>query len=143
MARKHECGGDFVESVGTLQVTMRGVDVAAEQVELHCDRCGEVQVRLDDADAAERRAGALVRRTLGLMQPEEIRALRENLGLTQAELESRLGLGAKTVVRWESGRVMQSKATDNLLRLIRRDPTALDFLSAQSGDPCPEPGQLA
>lgn len=133
MARKHSCGGDFVESVGTLKATIRGVTVEVEQEELRCNRCGETRVSLDSAERAEERVGALVRDRLGLLHPGEIRELRDGLGLTQADLESQLGLGSKTVVRWESGRVIQNKATDNLLRLIQRDPTALAFLSGLQG----------
>lgn len=129
MARRHSCGGSFVESTGTLTTTIRGVTVDVEQAELRCGGCGEIRVGLESAERAEHRAGALVRDRLGLLHPDEIRELRDGLGLTQAELESQLGLGPKTVVRWESGRVMQNKATDNLLRLIRRDPTALGFLA--------------
>jgi len=38
-----------------------------------------------------------------LLAPEEIRSIRARYGLSQAELERMLGLGAKTVVRWEPG----------------------------------------
>jgi len=134
MARRHSCGGEFVECVGILTTKIRGVTVEVEQDELRCSRCGEIRVSLDSAEAAEERAGALVRDQLGLLHPGEIRDLREGLGLTQAGLESQLGLGPKTVVRWESGRVMQNKATDNLLRLIRRDATALAYLSGPRGE---------
>lgn len=127
--RKHRCGGDFMPVASTIEVTIRGVTVEVEQDELHCDSCGEIRVPLENAERAEDEAAHLVRGELGLLQPDEIRALRDRLGLTQEELENALGLGAKTAVRWETGRVMQSKATDNLLRLIDRDPTAIDFLS--------------
>lgn len=38
------------------------------------------------------------------LAPEDIRALRQRLGLTQAEFARRLGVATITVHTWESGR---------------------------------------
>ena len=69
-----------------------------------------------------------VRKKLGLLSPERITAIREKAGLTQAELEERLGMGPKVVVRWESGKVIQGKAADTVLRLLEREPGLLKDL---------------
>ena len=44
------------------------------------------------------------------------------LGLSQADLEKTLGIGPKTVVRWEKGTVRQSRAADLLLRILAAHP---------------------
>jgi HTH-type transcriptional regulator / antitoxin MqsA len=61
----------------------------------------------------------------GLLTPEEIVAIRKKLGLSQSELERLFGLGSKVVTRWETGRVVQSRAADVALRLLALDPENL------------------
>ncbi len=68
------------------------------------------------------------RRKHGLLSADELRAIRERFGLTQAELARLLRLGANTVSRWESGRNVQTAAMDMLLRLIRDLPGSIDYL---------------
>ncbi|MEW6249793.1 MAG: type II TA system antitoxin MqsA family protein [Planctomycetota bacterium] len=67
-------------------------------------------------------------RQLGLLTPDEIRAGRTRLGLTQQELQDLLGLGGNTLSRWESGRVYQSRSLDTLLRLVFDMPAAVAYL---------------
>ena len=60
--------------------------------------------------------------------------IREGLGLTQQSFEQLLGVGPKTVVRWERGTVFQNRATDSLLRVIRAFPEAARFLGDHHQD---------
>lgn len=108
---------------------MRGVTVTVDREFFRCDGCGEERQTVEQTSEVDRRAARLVRDELRLLQPEEIRRLRDSLGLTQEEFESALGLGAKSMARWENGAVMQSKAADNLLRAVARDPELLEHLS--------------
>lgn len=55
---------------------------------------------------------------LGLLNPEQILQVRQRAGLTQGEMSHVLGLGEKTYTRWETGRSVQNKANDNLIRLF-------------------------
>jgi putative zinc finger/helix-turn-helix YgiT family protein len=64
-----------------------------------------------------------------ILQPEDIVRIRTKYQLTQRRLEQLLGLGPKTVVRWEKGYQMPSVAADNLLRVIDRDPSVLAYLA--------------
>jgi HTH-type transcriptional regulator/antitoxin MqsA len=70
----------------------------------------------------------IFRRRYGLLSGDEIRAIREHLGLNQADLAQLLRLGANTVSRWESGRYVQTAAMDILLRLIRDVPGNVSYL---------------
>jgi putative zinc finger/helix-turn-helix YgiT family protein len=77
----------------------------------------------------------------GLLTPEEIVAIRKKLGLSQSELERLFGLGSKVVTRWETGRVVQSKAADVALRLLALDPANLERLRLRRDEvsrPAPE-----
>ena len=85
-------------------------------------------LRFLEAKRLQQDAIALYRKKHGLLAADEIRAIREQFGLTQASLSRLLRLGANTVSRWESGRNVQTAATDILLRLIRDLPGSVDYL---------------
>jgi len=68
---------------------------------------------------------------LGLLRPEEIRAVRKRAGLTQTEMAQFVGLGEKTYTRWESGRSLQKRSSDNLIRLADQHPELFIQLEAQ------------
>ncbi len=90
-----------------------------------CLECGEEVYLPGMMDAVLRRASSRIRDQDGLLHPEEIRGFRSALGLSQADFERLLGVGRKTVVRWEKGTVFQSQSVDNLIRLLRVVPEAL------------------
>lgn len=100
-----------------------------------CTDCGEELYAPGQMEATQRRASDLIRKDDGLLLPEEIRAIRVGLGLTQRAFERLLGVGPKTVVRWERGTVCQNQATDSLLRVIRAFPAAAAFLAERHGVP--------
>ena len=135
----HDCGGHFRLVTEVRDVTLGQSRVPVNESYFRCDLCAEERQTLEQLGNARRAAAGAARIRDGLLTPAEVRRIRENrLGLTQAQLESALGLGEKTAVRWETGRVLQPKATDNLLRLLDRDPSALAFLAVHNGSGEPE-----
>jgi len=98
-----------------------------------CLDCGEFFLSPDALDEVQIRANELIRKEEGLLLPQRIASIREKLGLTQAQFERLLGVGPKTVVRWEKGTVFQNSATDNLLRLLESVPEAAPFLAKRQG----------
>jgi HTH-type transcriptional regulator/antitoxin MqsA len=103
------------------------VEVASVEA-FHCDDCGEEFLTPEQARAMSVAVKNEVRKKLGLLPPERIAAIREKAGLTQAQLEELLGQGPKVVVRWESGKVIQGKAADTVLRLLEREPDLVEDL---------------
>jgi putative zinc finger/helix-turn-helix YgiT family protein len=97
------------------------VEVASVEA-YHCDACGEGFLTPEQSRGMSVAVKNEVRKKLGLLSPERIAAIREKAGLTQAQLEELLGQGPKVVVRWESGKVIQGKAADTVLRLLEREP---------------------
>lgn len=95
----------------------------------HCESCGEDFYTGAQAQASDRRLADVRRRNEGLLTGEEILKVRQAASLSQAQLEAALGVGAKTVVRWENGTAVQSKAADDVLRLIALDRDNLRFLA--------------
>ncbi|MGD0971489.1 MAG: type II TA system antitoxin MqsA family protein [Desulfobaccales bacterium] len=68
-----------------------------------------------------------------MMQPDEIRGLRQRYGLTQRDLSKLLGWGEVTLCRYENG-ALQENSHDTTLRLIKDDPHILLNLVIQNGD---------
>ncbi|HRZ92418.1 MAG TPA: helix-turn-helix domain-containing protein [Candidatus Paceibacterota bacterium] len=54
-------------------------------------------------------------RHMGLLLPEQIKALRKRLGLTQPQISEMLQIGEKTWTRWETGRERPSRVINVLL----------------------------
>ena len=108
-----------------------------------CSDCSEALYAPGQMDAAMRRASEAIRKDEGLLSSEAIREIRMKLGLTQAAFERLLGVGPKTVVRWERGTVFQNRSTDSLLRVIDAMPEAAEFLSRLHGVTPGESGTVA
>jgi putative zinc finger/helix-turn-helix YgiT family protein len=96
----------------------------------HCTACGEDLIPADRMDELFRQAVAVERARDGLLDSAEIQSLRLELGLTQCRLERLLGVSPKTVTRWESGTVRQSRMADNFMRLLSAHP---EFVSTSHG----------
>lgn len=135
----HECEGEAhrVRLVRPLRIGARSVEV---EDEIYRCACGEEFYAPGMMDDTLRRATAKIRTEDGLLAPDEVKAIRTRLGLTQPEFERLLGVGKNTVVRWERGTVPQSAATDSLLRLIERFPENAPFLAERHGVSLPGAG---
>ncbi|MBI2565624.1 MAG: type II toxin-antitoxin system MqsA family antitoxin [Candidatus Schekmanbacteria bacterium] len=119
----------MIVSKEELPTVINGERVQVPGVEhLHCPSCGEIVLPYEDARALREQGVEVYRRQHGLLTAEDIRTLRQQLGLTQAQLATLLQLGLNTVSRWESGRNVQSGALDLLLKLLRDVPGTLDYL---------------
>jgi len=56
----------------------------------------------------------------------DVRAIRENLGLSQADFATRFGLELDTIRNWEQGRYAPDRAAVVLLAVIEHHPEAVD-----------------
>ena len=92
--------------------------VLADLCVARCENCGTII--LDDA--ASRRLSDALRNEAGLLQPAEIRAQREALGLTQKTLAGYLLIAEATLSRWETGAQIQQRAMDAFLRVFLNRP---------------------
>ncbi len=67
-------------------------------------------------------------RYMGLLTPEQIRALRERLGLTQKQISELLQIGDKTWTRWETGRERPFRSINVLLYALSDGKIDLTYL---------------
>ena len=98
-----------------------------------CDSCREDLYTPEQMEAVQLLASDKIRDEEGLLRSSEIRSIRTRLGLSQHHLEQLLGVGPKTVVRWEKGTVFQNGATDSLLRVIADVSGAAPYLARMHG----------
>ena len=63
-----------------------------------------------------------------LLLPEQIKEIREGLGLTQEEAARKIGGGLRSFQRYESGDILPSRSMSNLLRVLKDDPSKLDSI---------------
>jgi putative zinc finger/helix-turn-helix YgiT family protein len=124
------CGGSATEVRELKKAKYRDETVEVETELFRCDSCKEGFVTPKQMSMHVRAVKNEVRKKHGLLPPERIVAIRSKLELTQSELEEALDTGPKMVVRWESGKVIQSRGHDNMLRLIERQPSILKSLLA-------------
>jgi len=93
-----------------------------------CNNCGEAYQTGEQAKELDAAVIEARRRHEGLLSGSDIRKIRLSVSLSQAELENALGIGPKTLVRWENNTSIQSKSIDDVLRLIELDPDNLRLL---------------
>ncbi len=123
------CGTMMRARRAKLSLPVNGEEVVVLQAQhLRCPECLEIVLRFDEARQLRERALAKYREKYGLLSADEIRSLRERLGMTQADLASLLRLGPNTLSRWEADRNVQSAAMDVLLRVIRDVPGSVQYL---------------
>jgi len=68
----------------------------------------------------------------GLLTGDQIKEIREKLDLTQEQMSEILGGGLKSFARYESGHICQSRAMDNLLRILDRYPYVIHSIWKES-----------
>jgi len=123
------CGTMMRRTQEAVTSSVNGEEIRVPNIShLRCPKCGEGLFSLEEAEALRLGAFEIYRKKYGLLSADEIRAVREHHGLTQAELAQLLRLGGNTLSRWEAGRNVQSAAMDVLLRLIRDLPGSLEYL---------------
>ncbi len=96
-----------------------------------CRDCGEL---VFSGNIAEPIYDAL-RKQLQLLHPDELRAGRQRLGLSQKAFAERLGVSERTIADWEDGFAIQSRAMDNLLRVYLALPEVRAVLKGKEQDP--------
>lgn len=96
-----------------------------------CRSCGELLITSN----ADDQINAALRARLRLLTPLQIRQRRKTLGLSQGELAERIGAAEGTISRWETGALIQSRTSDNLLRVYFASSAVRTMLIGKEQDP--------
>lgn len=122
------CNQEVKTTVRTLTETypVKGENITILADVRHCNCCGnEIWDELLDSKNLLN-AYAIFRRRHHLLQPEEIRNIRKKYGLSQSAFAKVLGLGEKTITRYENGSIPDA-AQNALIKLVRH-PENFAFL---------------
>jgi len=99
-------------------VKIRNESVEVDANVKRCTFCGNFFSSGDEDEVAIQKAYRKFREHRGLLQPEQIRELREQYGLGQRAFARILGWGEITIHRYEAGSI-QDEAHNNTLMLVR------------------------
>ena len=99
------------------QANVRGERFPCQKHVARCRKCGEEVFVQEIADQDLVLAFETYKKRVGLLTAEEIRRFRKSKGLSATRLAKILGLGEKTITRFETGDI-QSKAVDTSIRLF-------------------------
>ena len=126
---KHE----VTEEIGKFVVEYSGKKDSIEDHRMRCGACGNITYRGDQISAHEFAVAAKYRELGGLLSAKELENTRKKYSLTQREMEMLLGTGPKTWIRWERGKVVQSKLADTVIRQVAADPRITGNMMRQAG----------
>jgi putative zinc finger/helix-turn-helix YgiT family protein len=109
----------------TVKYEGRAYEVEIPDLELpKCRKCGEIVFD----NHAGHQINRVLRQQLGLLQPDQIRAGRNELGMSQREFAARLGVAEESVSRWETDALIQSRAVDRQIRVFFEFPEVREAL---------------
>ena len=124
-----KCESDVETTVKEVLETypVKGENITIKARVRFCSICGE-DIWDETLDAENLlNAYAEYRRNHGLLQPSEIRAIREKYKLSQVAFARVLGLGDKSVTRYENGSIADT-AQNNLIALSRHPSVFKELL---------------
>jgi len=98
-----------------------------------CSVC-ETLLFSNDSDPQVEKALQAHLRTV-VLQPEQIRNARQELGLSEGQLAAKLGVAEELISRWETEAITPPRAMDNLLRLYFGIPAVREALKGTEQDP--------
>jgi len=87
-----------------------------------CNICDYEGLSLETNKRIEKELTDFRRKIDGLMTSDQLKRIRESLGLNKKRMAELLAVNAKTVGRYENGKITQSEQIDKLYRFYHRFP---------------------
>lgn len=126
--------GTLTPQVAENEVTYKGHTRTLPLLMSVCQACGSEQASAQQSRDNKRAMLAFRKEVDGLLTGAELRALRERLGISQAQAARLFGGGPVAFSKYENDDVAQSEAMDRLIRLTADMPEALRWLAQRAGD---------
>lgn len=111
----------------TKQITLRykSIPIVIKQPGYWCDECKEGVIGGEDRKATQKERQSLRAQIDGLLTPDKIKEIREELKLTQLSACHIFGGGVNAFSRYERGETPIPRATSQLLLLLKKHPSLL------------------
>jgi HTH-type transcriptional regulator/antitoxin MqsA len=126
-----ETGAPLHRDVRPLTLTYRGESITVDMPGWYGDEPDQGVFDPEDMKVSDRALNRLKVRTEGFLEPEEIRRIRNKLGLSQEAAGELIGGGPRAFQKYETGDSLPSRAISSALTLLDHDPKALDVLKAR------------
>lgn len=120
---------EVVERLETLNV--RGQEITLKVKMRVCKECGEPLVDDELDDISLKQFYDEYRRLNNLLFPNDIKKIREKYNMSQTEFAKLLGMGEKTIARYENGAI-QERVHDNLIRVVNNPNVFADLMERNS-----------
>ena len=125
--------GKLEVSYRDLEFEYKGNKFTVPNMKLYeCDECEETLFDSKDERKLEKKLTDNRRIIDGLLTSQEIKEIREKFQMTQIQFAKLLRVGTKNFARYESGQSSQGYAMDNLLRILKKYPFAIDAIVEQT-----------
>lgn len=124
----HACGGKMRRGEKVEQFEYKGHPFKLDLPGWYCVNCDESVHIGDDMKMYDRALLDMKAEIDGILRPDEIKAIRKKLNLTQRHAGEILGGGPRAFQKYENGKVTASKPMSNLLIILSHDPKRLKEL---------------
>lgn len=124
------CGEEsYQHQIKPLKLQYKSHLITVNQPGYWCNKCGEGVIGGEDRKATQKELQTFRARVDGLLIPDEIKSIREQLSLTQQEASKFFGGGVNAFSRYERGETPIPKPLSELLKLLNKHPHLLAELN--------------
>jgi len=124
------CGGPLVTQIRKVPFTYKGKTIELDQGALFCQACHEGFLTPTESRLNDPALKAFRNEVDGLLTPDQVKAVRKSLHLTQAEASRIFGGGPTAFSKYERGEITHSRALDIILRLLMNGAITLAAVKA-------------
>lgn len=128
------CGeGHLTDSKSLNRVEYKGTTADIDSFFSVCNVCGSEQANAKQLRNNKRAMISFKKQVDGLLTGAQVKGIREQLGITQAEAALIFGGGPVAFSKYEADDVMQSEAMDKLLRVASDSRDAFSIMASRVG----------
>ena len=127
-----ETGKPMVRDTRPMTLTYKGHSVTVSMPGWYCHESDESIHTGEDMKVSDAALKALRIKVEHLLAPEEVKRIRQKMGLTQRQAGSIIGGGPNAFQKYEGGETVVSKGIINFLRLLERHPEEIEELKKQA-----------
>ena len=125
-------GKPMVRDTRPMELKYKGESVTVPMPGWYCLDSSESIHTGEDMEVSDAALKELKIKVEKLLKPEEIKRIRQALGLTQREAGEVIGGGPNAFQKYESGDILLSKGMSNFLRLLEKHPEDVPSLKEQA-----------
>jgi HTH-type transcriptional regulator/antitoxin MqsA len=124
------CGKEsYYHQTKPMILRYKSISITVKQPGFWCDECREGVIGGDDRKATQKELQTLRAQIDGLLTPDKIKQIREELKLTQLNASDIFGGGVNAFSRYERGETPIPRPLSQLLFLLKNHPNLLSEIS--------------